>query len=47
MKYEDILFRKEDGVAYITIDRPEKYNAFRGSTLREMIDAFRNRAEPA
>ena len=45
MKYRDILFRKEDGVAHITIDRPKTYNAFRGSTLREMIDAFRSVAD--
>ncbi|MFQ5503199.1 MAG: enoyl-CoA hydratase-related protein [Planctomycetota bacterium] len=45
MKYEDILFRTGDGVAHITINRPRKYNAFRGSTLREMIHAFRSAAD--
>lgn len=42
MTYQDILFDKADGVARITINRPETYNAFRGSTLREMIEAFEN-----
>jgi 2-ketocyclohexanecarboxyl-CoA hydrolase len=43
MKYEDILYSEADGVATITINRPERYNAFRGLTCMELIDAF-NRA---
>jgi naphthoate synthase len=39
--YEDIRFeRTEDGVAKITICRPEVRNAFRPRTLFELIDAF-------
>jgi 2-ketocyclohexanecarboxyl-CoA hydrolase len=38
--YEDILYHAEDGVATITINRPEKYNAFRGKTCEELISAF-------
>lgn len=38
--YEDILYEERNGVAYITINRPEKYNAFRGVTVDELIDAF-------
>jgi 2-ketocyclohexanecarboxyl-CoA hydrolase len=41
--YTDILFEAKAGVARITINRPEKYNAFRGQTCEELIDAF-NRA---
>ena len=43
MTYEDILYSERDGVATITINRPEKMNAFRGQTCEEMIHAF-NRA---
>lgn len=38
--YEDILYEEKDGTAWITINRPEKYNAFRGTTCEELIDAF-------
>lgn len=43
MDYQDILYAEKDGVATITINRPDKYNAFRGETCEELIDAF-NRA---
>lgn len=40
-KYEDIsLERTRDGIAKITICRPESRNAFRPKTVQEMIDAF-------
>ena len=34
--FSDILYQKADGVARITINRPEAYNAFTDVTLREM-----------
>lgn len=43
MEYEDILYDATNGVATITINRPDKYNAFRGQTCEELIHAF-NRA---
>ena len=43
MKYHDILYTERSGIATITINRPEKYNAFRAKTVEELIDAF-NRA---
>jgi 2-ketocyclohexanecarboxyl-CoA hydrolase len=39
--YGEILFDVCDGVARITINRPEKYNAFTPQTCEELIDAFR------
>lgn len=40
-QYQDIKFEKtEDGIAKITINRPEVRNAFRPETVVEMIDAF-------
>ena len=43
MEYQDILYSEADGTATITINRPEKYNAFRASTIEELIHAV-NRA---
>lgn len=41
--YTDLLYEERDGIATITINRPDKLNAFRGKTCDELIDAF-NRA---
>jgi len=38
--YQDILFHQAEGIARITINRPEVRNAFRPETVRELIDAF-------
>ncbi|PRD37796.1 UNVERIFIED_CONTAM: menB [Trichonephila clavipes] len=43
MDYTDILYEVKAGVATITINRPDKLNAFRGRTCEELIHAF-NRA---
>jgi naphthoate synthase len=39
-KYEDITFKKADGIARIAINRPKRRNAFRPQTVMELIDAF-------
>jgi naphthoate synthase len=39
-EYGDILYEKADGIAKITIDRPERRNAFRPQTLADLRDAF-------
>jgi naphthoate synthase len=41
LPYEDILYQRAEGIAKITINRPEVRNAFRPETVRELIDAFR------
>jgi len=39
-EYVDIRYETADGIAKITIDRPEVRNAFRPQTLFELSDAF-------
>ncbi len=39
-EYEDILYQSYNGIAKVTINRPEVRNAFRPQTVMEMIDAF-------
>ncbi len=38
--YKDIIYEKYDGIAKISINRPEVRNAFRPETVLEMYDAF-------
>ena len=40
-EYEDIRYELEGRTAIVTIDRPHRYNAFRGKTVEELISAFR------
>jgi 2-ketocyclohexanecarboxyl-CoA hydrolase len=42
MAYQDIIYDVQGGVATITINRPEVYNAFRAITCEELIDAFKH-----
>jgi naphthoate synthase len=39
--YQDILMHRAEGIAKITINRPEVRNAFRPETVLELSDAFR------
>jgi naphthoate synthase len=38
--YEDIRLEKADGIAKVTINRPDRRNAFRPKTILELLDAF-------
>jgi 2-ketocyclohexanecarboxyl-CoA hydrolase len=42
MELTDVLYEKLDGVAWITINRPERRNAFRGRTVGELTACFRD-----
>ena len=44
-QYEDIMYHKADGIAKITINRPEVRNAFRPQTVFEMSDALADARE--
>lgn len=41
MDYQDIDYTVEGRTAIITMNRPQRYNAFRAKTVEEMINAFR------
>jgi enoyl-CoA hydratase/carnithine racemase len=40
MAYEQILTEAKDGILTVTLNRPEKLNAFTGTMMTELIDAF-------
>lgn len=40
MNYTDILVEKNDGIAWVTINRPQVRNAFRTRTVAELTEAF-------
>ena len=38
--YSDVVYKKEDGVAWLLLNRPETYNAKRGITMDEMANCL-------
>ena len=40
MSYETLLYEKQDGIATVTINRPEKRNAWTTQVSEEIIDVF-------
>ena len=45
MSWEYILLEKKDGVATVTLNRPEKYNAFAGRMRQEIVEVIGDVAE--
>ena len=41
MELTDVRYEVEEGLAWITIDRPERMNAFRARTVDEMIHCLK------
>jgi len=41
MPFQDVLYEARDGVAWVTINRPQVRNAFRAQTVDELVAAFR------
>lgn len=42
LRFEDILYSKAEGVATVTLNRPDFYNAYSTRTLKELILAFQD-----
>ena len=40
MEYSEILYDVTESIATVTLHRPDRMNAFTGTMMREMIDAF-------
>jgi naphthoate synthase len=38
---EDVRYEVDSGLAWITINRPERFNSFRGRTVDELIRCFK------
>jgi naphthoate synthase len=40
-EFEDVVYEVDEGVAVITINRPDRMNAFRARTVEDLINAFK------
>lgn len=45
MEFSDIIYEKKNRVAKITINRPNKLNAYRARTCYEMVEAFHDASD--
>lgn len=43
--YNSLLFEEKDGVGYITLNRPDRFNAFNEELSAELIDALKKTAK--
>ncbi|MCW2785488.1 MAG: Naphthoate synthase [Marmoricola sp.] len=39
--FTDVSYKVENGLAWITINRPERYNSFRAQTVDELVKSFK------
>ncbi len=39
--YQSLLFREEEGIAFVTVNRPDKLNALNAAVISELTEAFR------
>lgn len=46
-EFSDIIYEKKAGVAKITINRPEAFNAFTSNTMQELVVAFEDAGSDA
>ena len=40
-EFTDVTYEADEGLAWITINRPDRYNAFRARTVDELVMAFK------
>src|SRR5262249_32131573 len=40
MNFETVLYDVADGIATVTLNRPERLNAVNGTVIRELVEAF-------
>ncbi len=40
-EFTDVTYEVQNGVAWITINRPDRYNSFRARTIDELVTAFK------
>jgi enoyl-CoA hydratase/carnithine racemase len=40
MEHREISYQVDDGIATVTLNRPQRLNAFTGRMMRELVDAF-------
>ncbi|WMN01743.1 enoyl-CoA hydratase-related protein [Rhodococcus erythropolis] len=40
--FTDVTYKVDNGLAWITINRPDRYNAFRAQTVDELVKAFKH-----
>jgi 2-ketocyclohexanecarboxyl-CoA hydrolase len=41
-QFTDVTYEVDNGLAWITINRPERYNAFRARTVDELVKSFKH-----